>query len=187
MNAVNRKRLAVLAAYGGAGLLLAQPTRAGDATMALKFISTAFTEGGQIPAPYTCDGKDMSPPLAWSSAPPATRTWAIIADDPDAPGGAWVHWVVYNLPASVTSLAAAIPPRADMAGGGQQGRNDFRRTGYSGPCPPAGTHRYVFTLYSLDSALTLGPGATKDALEQAMKGHILDQASLMARYSRTAS
>jgi len=140
--------------------------------------SSAFTEGGPIPREHTCDGKDVAPPLGWSGAPAGVQTFALIADDPDAPGGVWVHWVLYNLPGT----AAALPQSLTEA---EQGRNDFKRTGYGGPCPPPGKpHRYVFKLYALDGRLALRPGATKADVERAMQGHILGTAQLIGVYAR---
>jgi Raf kinase inhibitor-like YbhB/YbcL family protein len=152
--------------------------------MAIKVVSSAFQEGGMIPADYTCDGKDISPPLSWSGVPEQAVTMALICDDPDAPLGTWVHWVLYNLPASVRELPAGVPPDERLANGALQGRNDFRRLGYGGPCPPGGTHRYYFKLYALDKALDLKPGATKKELLKAMEGHVLAEGQLMGRYKR---
>ena len=152
--------------------------------MAIKLVSSAFQEGGMIPADYTCDGKDISPPLSWSGVPEQAVTLALICDDPDAPLGTWVHWVLYNLPASVRELPAGVPPDERLANGALQGRNDFRRLGYGGPCPPGGTHRYYFKLYALDKALDLKPGATKKELLKAMEGHVLAEGQLMGRYKR---
>jgi len=152
--------------------------------MAIKVVSSAFQEGGMIPADYTCDGKDISPPLSWSGVPEQAVTLALICDDPDAPLGTWVHWVLYNLPASVRELPAGVPPDERLANGALQGRNDFRRLGYGGPCPPGGTHRYYFKLCALDKALDLKPGATKKELLKAMEGHILAEGQLMGRYKR---
>ena len=151
---------------------------------AMQLTSAAFEQGAGIPARYTCDGENLSPPLAWAGVPPGTKTLALIADDPDAPMGTWVHWVVYNLPTSTAGLPegyAADPQRSD---GTCQGVTDFHRTGYGGPCPPSGTHRYFFTLYALDTACSLAPGATAKELEAAMRGHILAQAQLMGTYRR---
>jgi Raf kinase inhibitor-like YbhB/YbcL family protein len=153
-------------------------------SMALKLTSPAFPEGGAIPKQYTCDGKDVSPPLAWSDVPAATKGFALICDDPDAPAGVWVHWVAYGLPASSTGLPEAVPPREEIPGGGRQGRNDFRKIGYNGPCPPSGTHRYVFTVSALDGTLELPAGATKGELVAALKGHVLGEGRLTGKYSR---
>ncbi len=152
--------------------------------MVIKVLSSAFQEGGMIPADYTCDGRNISPPLSWSGIPEKVVTLALICDDPDAPVGTWVHWVLYNLPASVKELPAGIPPEGKPTSGAVQGKNDFRKPGYGGPCPPGGTHRYYFKLYALDKALDLKPGATKKELLKAMEGHILAEGQLMGRYKR---
>jgi hypothetical protein len=165
----------------------AQPTVQGkeEGTMGLKVVSSAFQEGGMIPSDYTCDGKDISPPLAWSGAPAGTAAFALVCEDPDAPAGVWVHWVVWNLPASVSELPTGVPPaQKTLPNGGTQGTNDFRKIGYGGPCPPSGTHRYQFRLYALDKVLDLKPGATKKELLKAMGGHILAEGQLMGHYKR---
>lgn len=146
--------------------------------------SPAFDNGGMIPGRYACDGSDISPPLAWRLVPPSTRSFALICDDPDAPMGTWVHWVLYNLPAALRELPEKVPSREKLANGAIQGINDFRRIGYGGPCPPSGTHRYYFKLYALDTRLELAPGATRAQLEQAMAGHILAEGRLMGRYRK---
>lgn len=146
--------------------------------------SSAFEEGGTIPSKYTCDGKDVSPQLAWSSIPEGTKSLALICDDPDAPMGTWVHWVVYNLPPDMEELAEALPAQKSFENGSRQGINDFRKIGYGGPCPPGGTHRYYFKLYALDTVLDLEAGATKKQLLAAMEGHILARAQLMGKYKR---
>jgi Raf kinase inhibitor-like YbhB/YbcL family protein len=147
--------------------------------------STAVTPGQPIPTKYTGDGPDHSPPLAWSDVPAGVQSFALIADDPDAPRGTWVHWVLYNLPADADSLAQAVPPTKTLANGACQGTNDFGRLGYGGPAPPRGKpHRYFFKLYALDALLQLAPGATKAQLEAAMRGHIVAQAELMGTYQR---
>jgi hypothetical protein len=146
--------------------------------------STAFEAGNMIPSKYTCDGQDLSPPLAWSNVPPKTRILALIADDPDAPRGTWVHWVMWNIPADARSLDENVPKRDSLPNGAKQGTTDFKRVGYGGPCPPSGTHRYFFKLYALDTTLNLPASTTKRDLEQAMKGHIVQQAELMGTYQR---
>lgn len=152
--------------------------------MTLEIRSPAFPEGGSIPSQYTCDGKDLSPPLAWSGVPPGARSFALVCNDPDAPSGDWVHWVFFDVPSSSTGLPEGVPPRDEIAGGGRQGKNDFRKVGYGGPCPPVGTHRYVFTLYALDRELALAAGVTKAQLSAAMKGHVLAEGRLTGKYSR---
>jgi len=146
--------------------------------------SSAFGSGEMIPAKYTCDGADFSPQLEWSGSPAGTKSFALICDDPDAPMGTWVHWVIYDIPPTATMLAEGITREKDLPGGGTQGINDFRKIGYGGPCPPGGTHRYFFKLYALDSELGLKPGVTKDQLLKAMRGHILGEAQLMGTYRR---
>jgi hypothetical protein len=144
----------------------------------------AFPPGEMIPAVYTCDGQDLSPPLQWAEAPPGTRSLALISDDPDAPVGTWVHWVVWNIPATVNSLEENQPKKESLPGGARQGTNDFRRIGYGGPCPPSGTHRYTFRLYALDTTLDLPASTTRAQLEKAMKRHVLAEAELMGKYRR---
>jgi hypothetical protein len=141
--------------------------------------SPAFAEGGAIPRQYTCDGADRSPPLAWSGVPAGSQALALIVDDPDAPGKVWVHWVLYDMPPDRTEL-----PENAVPDGAVQGTNDFRKTSYGGPCPPGGTHRYVFTLYALDAPLKLPAGASKEQVLAAMEGHVLGQARLTGRYAR---
>ncbi len=155
--------------------------------MALILTSSAFAEGGAIPAEHTCDGADVSPPLAWSGTPTGTVTFALIVDDPDAPGGSWVHWVLFNLPGNLTALPADVPKTDQLSqfGAAQQGRNDFRRVGYNGPCPPRGRpHHYVFRLYALSVAVPLRGRASKRDVERAMRGHVLADAQLVGTYAR---
>ena len=154
-------------------------------TMSLQITCTAFVNGKPIPEKHTCDGGDVSPPLQWSNAPASTKSFVLIADDPDAPVGTWVHWVLYDLPSTTTALAENTPKTQFLPGGAKQGLNDFRRLGYGGPCPPPGKpHRYFFKLYALDTLLDLKPGATKKDVEAAMKGHVLAEAQLMGTYQR---
>jgi len=149
----------------------------------LQLRSSAFSNGSVIPPKFTCDGSDLSPPLSWSDPPPGTKAFALIMDDPDAPAGTWVHWVLYDLPASVRELPENVPTAKDLESGARQGLNDFRRIGYGGPCPPRGaTHRYSFRLYALDLTTQLPAGAAKSELERAMKGHILAQSELIGRF-----
>lgn len=146
--------------------------------------SQSFSHMGNIPSVYTCDGKNISPPISWSGLPEGTKTLALVSDDPDAPVGTWVHWVIYNIPASWNGLPEGFPAVEETEEGIRQGLNDFRKIGYGGPCPPSGTHRYFFKLYALDSALPLKSGATKMELLEAMKGHVLASAELIGLYSR---
>ena len=153
--------------------------------MAFTMTSSAFNNGGDIPRKHTCEGQDVSPALSWSDPPQGTQSYALIADDPDAPAGTWVHWVVHDLPPATHQLPEGVAKTEEIAGGGRQGVNDFRRTGYGGPCPPPGSpHRYFFKLYALNSMLNLKPKAGKRDVEQAMQGHILAQAELMGKYKR---
>jgi len=147
--------------------------------------SGAFDDGARLPQQYTCEGKDLSPPLAWTDPPAGTQSLALIMDDPDAPMGTWVHWVLYNIPADTRMLPEGLPGDPKLAIGALQGLNDFGRPGYGGPCPPPGpSHRYLFKLYALDTRLPLVPKSTKAQLEQAMNGHILAKAQLIGRYQR---
>lgn len=145
----------------------------------LKITSTAFSHNEMIPAKYTCDGADVTPLLAIEGVPENAKALALIVDDPDAPRGTWVHWVVWNIDPKTKEIAEGAVPK-----GAQQGMNDFRKLEYGGPCPPSGTHRYFFKLYALDTLLNLGKGATKADLEKAMKGRILAQAEIIGRYQR---
>jgi Raf kinase inhibitor-like YbhB/YbcL family protein len=151
----------------------------------MQLTSTAFTEGAAIPAKHTCDARDVSPPLKWTGVPAGAKSLALIVDDPDAPAGTWVHWVLYDLPASKSELTEDVPKSQYVAGGAKQGLNDFRHLGYGGPCPPHGKpHRYFFKLYALDAVLDLKPGLTKKDLEGTMEKHILARAELMGTYQR---
>jgi Raf kinase inhibitor-like YbhB/YbcL family protein len=157
--------------------------RQGGPAMALQLTATAFPSGGSIPKKFTCDGPDVSPALSWNEPPAGAQAFALIMDDPDAPAGTWVHWVLYDLPSSTRSLPEDVAKDAELSSGARQGRNDFGKLGYGGPCPPRGaTHRYFFKLYALDSKTNLKPGVTKAELERAMKGHILAQAELIGRF-----
>ena len=150
----------------------------------MKLESSSFAQGQPIPQKYTCDGGDVSPELRWSKAPEETKSYALIADDPDAPAGTWVHWVIYNIPANAQELPEGMPKTATMPAG-VQGLNDFKKVGYGGPCPPLGKpHRYFFKLYALDMQLPMKAGATKKDIEAAMQGHILANAELMGSYQR---
>jgi Raf kinase inhibitor-like YbhB/YbcL family protein len=155
-----------------------------EAPMSISLSSTAFTAGAAIPTVYSCKGRSISPPLAWGDPPAGTKTFALIMDDPDAPVGTFVHWVIYNIPASNRGLPEAVPANAQLADGTQQGNNGAGRVGYTGPCPPSGTHRYFFKLYALDNVLSLSSGAGKDQLLQAMQGHVLAQGELMGTFSK---
>lgn len=152
--------------------------------MEINMQSTAFEPGGMIPKEYTCDGRDISPPLSWGDVPEGCASITLICDDPDAPMGTWVHWVLFDLPPETRSLPENIPAVEKLEGGGRHGINDFRKLGYGGPCPPGGTHRYYFKIYALDKELELSVGGTKDQLLKAMEGHILAEGELLGRYKR---
>jgi Raf kinase inhibitor-like YbhB/YbcL family protein len=154
------------------------------AAMNMRVTSSAFSQGGNIPSKFSCDGNDISPPITWSKGPDDTKSYALIVDDPDAPMGTWVHWVIYDIPPSITSLPENVPKTQETTGGSVQGLNDFKRHGYRGPCPPGGTHRYYFKVYALDTVLKAGAGLTKKKLLKEMEGHILGQGELMGTYSR---
>jgi Raf kinase inhibitor-like YbhB/YbcL family protein len=155
-----------------------------DKPMTIHLSSSAFAPGQSIPAKYSCTGREISPPLVWSGAPANTQSFAITVEDPDAPGGTWVHWVVYNISQGTNQLPEAIPNGAQLADGGLQGRNSSGNFGYNGPCPPAGIHRYVFKIYALDAMLTLAAGADKAQLLAAMQGHILAQGELLGTFGK---
>ncbi len=156
-----------------------------EAEIVLSVSSAAFREGEVIPAKYTCQGQDVSPPLTLSEAPVGTQSLALIVDDLDAPGGVFTHWIIFNIPADSRELPEAVPTQAELPSGALQGKNDFGRMGYAGPCPPSGRpHRYQFTIYALDSRLGLTAGVTKTQLLAAMPGHILAQGELNGRYQR---
>jgi len=149
-----------------------------------KLTSSAYLQGDPIPASFSCDGENTSPRLTWTNPPTGTESFALIFDDPDAPGGTWVHWVLFNLPAEARSLPANVPPDSTLANGAVHGSNSWKSIGYGGPCPPSGEHRYFMKLYALDSALDLEVGATKEELLDAMEDHIVGLTELMGTYSR---
>lgn len=151
--------------------------------MALE-LSSPVIRNDNIPRHYTCDGENVSPPLAWGNVPEGTKSLALIADDPDAPGGTFTHWVMYNIPPHVQELPEDVRRDETLPNGALQGINSFRRIGYGGPCPPGGTHRYYFKLYALDTTLDLQPGATKELLLSAIQGHVLAETEVMGKYSR---
>ncbi len=153
--------------------------------MSFALKSTAFRAGGEIPARYTCSGADVSPSLSWSGTPSGARSFALIVDDPDAPGGTWVHWLMWNLPASLFAVPEGMPAQWGLRNGICQGRNDFGRVGYGGPCPPPGKrHRYYFRLHALDAMLNLPAGSGRRELERAMTQHILERAEWMGTFRR---
>jgi len=158
----------------------------GGSAMAFELTSGAFSPGATIPAAHTCDGADLSPPLAWTSPPAGTKGFALVCEDPDAPRGLWVHWVLWDIPATATSLPEGVKADAKLADGSRHGRNDFGKLRYNGPCPPPGSpHRYVFRLFALDAVPALDPGATRAQLLDAIRGHVLGEAGLTGRYGRS--
>lgn len=152
--------------------------------MDMKISSSVFEQGGIIPAEYTCDGADVSPPLKWESVPDGTKSIALISDDPDAPMGTWVHWILFNLPANTRELPENVPTDGTLPDGAKQGTTDFGRTGYGGPCPPSGTHRYFFKVYALGMMLDLPAGSRKSDLLRAMENRVLAEGQLMGKYKR---
>jgi Raf kinase inhibitor-like YbhB/YbcL family protein len=152
--------------------------------MAIEVTSQAFEDGEAIPARYTCDGLDVSPELSWDPVPDDTQNLALIADDPDAPGRTFVHWVIYDLPPDTRRLPEDVPKQQTPPGGAVQGVNGAGRIGYMGPCPPSGTHRYFFKVFALDTRLDIGAGATKADVVDAMQGHVLAEGQLMGTYRR---
>ena len=150
----------------------------------MKISSSAFENGAMIPAKYTCDGQNISPSLEWSGFPGETESFVIICDDPDAPGKVWVHWVIYNIPKHVNSLEEDVPSLKVLTSGAIQGKNDFGKIGYGGPCPPSGTHRYYFKIYALDVSLPDTPGLKKSQVLDEIEGHVLEEAQLIGKYSR---
>jgi Raf kinase inhibitor-like YbhB/YbcL family protein len=159
--------------------------RPGGNPVAFAISSPSFSNGGDIAKKFTCDGADVSPQLTWSDPPAGTKSLALLADDPDAPVGNWNHWVLWNLPAESRELGENVAKTGQLPDGSRQGPNDFRKTGYNGPCPPPGKpHRYYFKIFALDAKLDLKGSAGKRELEAAMKGHILAQSEWMGRYGR---
>jgi Raf kinase inhibitor-like YbhB/YbcL family protein len=151
----------------------------------LRLTSPAFTEGGPIPPEFSCEGENRSPPLAWSGVPVASRSFALVVDDPDAPRGTWVHWLLWNLPADAVELAAGVPTLPELPSGARQGLNGGGDLGYQGPCPPpGGPHRYFFRLHALGTLLNLAPGVNRPDLERALEDHVLARAVLMGTFQR---
>lgn len=175
-------------------LLLAAPFLAGcrhhEAAMAaasgaVLTLSSTSLQDGRVPKEFTCEGEDKSPPLSWGTPPSGTKEFALTVTDPDAPGGTFTHWVLYRLPANAAELPAGIPKQPELPDGSRQGKTDFGRVGYGGPCPPPGKpHRYVFTLYALDRNLDVPAGAMRWQVESAIEGHVLARGELTARYGR---
>jgi hypothetical protein len=156
----------------------------GGQTTNVELRSTAFHDGEMIPKAYTCDGQNVSPPLSWSGIPVRTKSIALIMDDPDAPRGTWVHWVLFNIPPDTKDLPEKTPINPALTNGARHGMNSWPKLGYGGPCPPSGIHRYYFKIYALDFVLPQQPGITKEQLLNSMEGHILAQGQLMGRYTR---
>jgi len=168
-----------------AGCASQDPTLPEENEMALSLSSPVFQESEKIPSKYTCDGQDISPPLMWGEPPSGTQAFALIMDDPDAPGGVFTHWVIFNLPVDSRELPEAVPHNNQLDNKALQGMTDFGRVGYSGPCPPTGpAHHYLFSLYALDQPLDLNAGASKKQVLDAMQGHILAQGQLTGIYQR---
>lgn len=178
-------RCVVLLGWGLSDVVCLPAAHAGDVATSFTLSSPAFSSGAPIPKEHTCDGADRSPPLNWKAVPAGAKGFALIVDDPDAPAGTWVHWVIYNLPADAAQLGLAVPKDDTLANGAQQGLNDFRRVGYAGPCPPPGKpHRYFFKLYALDSSVALKARATKADVLRAIEGHVLAHTELVGTYGR---
>jgi len=150
----------------------------------MRIASAAFEDDGTIPSKYTCDGDDVSPPIEWSDVPADAKTVALICDDPDAPKKDFTHWVLFNVPPKAGALREHVAAKRELPDGSRQGTNDFGKIGYGGPCPPSGTHRYRFTLYALDTQLSVPSSSTKKDVETAMKGHVLETAELVGAYVR---
>ena len=173
---------AAVATVCAAALLCAASGAGGEVHMRLT--STAFEEGGMIPAKYTCRGEDASPPLAWDGVPGAAKSLALICDDPDAPMGTWVHWVVFDIPPETRGFREGVPKTGKLVDGTAQGVSDFGTLGYGGPCPPSGTHRYFFKLYALDAKFGLTGRVTKERLLAAMKGRVIAEGQLVGTFKK---
>lgn len=169
----------------GIGLGLASALlSAANAGAAFTLTSQEFADNGALPASCTCDGANQSPALSWNEPPQGTKSLALTAEDLDAPGKVWVHWVMFDIPTGLRGFSDGVPRDAKLGNGAAQGKNDFGKIGYDGPCPPSGRHRYRFQIYALDKNLGLDPGSTRDQVLQAAQGHILGQAELTGTYSR---
>jgi Raf kinase inhibitor-like YbhB/YbcL family protein len=176
------RALLLAALLAGTGCGQQEETMDTPTTATLRVTSTAFEHEGAIPARFTCDGEDASPPLSWSPGPDGTVSYALIVEDPDAPGGTWVHWVAWNL--VEPRLREGVAPEDVLADGTRQGRNSWKRTGYGGPCPPSGTHRYWFRVLALDKTLELPASSDAAALKAATRGHVLARGELLGLYTR---
>jgi Raf kinase inhibitor-like YbhB/YbcL family protein len=177
--------LLTIIAVGAVSCTVSEPELPDEGEMTLSLSSPVFQEGEGIPITYTCDGQDISPPLTWGEPPSETQSFALIMDDPDAPGGVFTHWLLFNLPADSRELPEAVPPHNELENGALQGKNGFNEIGYGGPCPPPGsTHHYRFTIYALDQALDLMAGAPRKQVIDAITGHILAWGQLTGIYQR---
>lgn len=168
-------------------MMIAMMMTAAASTSGFTLRSAAFQPDGPIPSGHTCDGADTSPPLEWSGEPAGTKAFALIVHDPDAPVGDYLHWAAWNIPPGTHALAAGVAKKDSLPDGTQQGRNDFRKPGYGGPCPPGGTHHYIFELHALDAMLTLPADAPRDQIEKAIRGHVLATAKITGTYQRRKS
>jgi Raf kinase inhibitor-like YbhB/YbcL family protein len=181
-----KRRARLLALCLACGVLTSCGAKTPPQPAQIKLESSAFAAGAAIPAKYTCDGANTSPPLSWSGVPRATASLALIVTDPDAPSGVWTHWILWNLPAASSRLLEGYAEKKTLVSGARQGTNDFKKIGWGGPCPPSSTHRYHFTIFALDQVLpsTLTPRTTRSELMVAMEGHIIAQGELTASYKR---
>jgi Raf kinase inhibitor-like YbhB/YbcL family protein len=177
--------LLTIIAVGSASCTAGELELPDEGEMTLSLSSPVFQEGEDIPITYTCDGQDISPPLTWGEPPSETQSFALIMDDPDAPGGVFTHWLLFNLPADSRDLPEAVPPHNELENGALQGKNSLGNIGYGGPCPPSGSaHHYRFTIYALDQALDLMAGASRKQVIDAITGHILARGQLTGMYGR---
>jgi len=173
---------ALISALAASAVIMQPPPQSAKQ---MQLTSAAFKNNESIPVQYTCEGKNISPPLAWTGAPTGTRSFVLIVDDPDAPHGVWTHWVAFDLPADTTGLAEDTPKSESITGNAKQGINDFKQIGYGGPCPPPGKpHRYFFKLYALDTTLDLKPGSSSKQVQAALGQHVLAQGQLIGTYQR---
>ena len=175
--------------FGAAVIFSAFPVLSGKSAVPvgpvnMTVTSPSFTNMGKIPKVFSCDGSDISPALSWSGAPKGTKSFVLICDDPDAPVGTWIHWVLFNIPSNVTNLAEEMPDKEKYADGTLSGKNSWGKFGYGGPCPPSGTHRYFFKLYALDILLPLKAMASKEQILEAMEWHVVGSGTLIGTFQR---